>query len=195
MRPSPTRPAPPRRARALWRGAVVACALVGYLAAWGGTSAGQGWRLAPHLATAHAEAPPALVQQAEGRRVLTTLRPEAHGEQAPHSHPGAHSHGGHAADHAHPPDRSHAAPLAAHAARRHPPAASPTAHRHGDVVHDHAPAPPEPERPVVSVDKHRLPAGAQVPPPPAGAAPHDGYGGGPSVAGPPVETPPPIRRG
>ena len=69
-------------------------------------------------------------------------------------------------------------------------------HRHGDVVHSHAPPPPRDDAPVVSLDKHRLPAGARVPPPASvDAAPTGGPDGGPALVGLSVETPPPIARG
>ena len=203
------RPAPHgRSACAWWRGAVVVAALAGYVAAWGGTSAGQGWRLAPHLTLAHTQAPPPLVAETP-HPVLTTLRgadapaerahAHAHGET--HGHPLAHAHG---TPHEHDADRHAApgpsAPDAGHllAARAEPPPAAGQsgAHRHGSVVHSHAPPPARDDAPAVSLDKHQLPAGACVPPPPsADAAPTGGPDGAPAHVGLPVETPPPLARG
>ena len=273
------RPAPHgRSACAWWRGAVVVAALAGYVAAWGGTSAGQGWRLAPHLTLAHTQAPPPLVAETP-HPVLATLRAgsdKAKAEEAhAHTHGEAHVHasahtrseklfgtdserptmsplplgegqgeghswtlGAHSAPpltlapaapslrglpqrverepgpsyrtaspaHAHetPLDASgghhaspdHAESLATARAEPPPAAGQSGAHWHGSVVHSHAPPPARDDAPAVSLDKHRLPAGACVPlPPSADAAPTGGPDGAPAHVGLPVETPPPLARG
>ena len=202
-------------------------ALAGYLAVWGGTAAGQGWRLAPHLALAHAQAPPPLVAETLRPTTLTTLRSgteapagtnhdRAHGSpmhgghadgghaDGGHAHASAHTRGtphGHGGGHGAAPGGGGGRPLAARA--EPPPAADAAAdaaasdrHRHGDVVHSHAPPPPRDGAPVVSLDKHRLPAGAHVPPPASvDAAPTGGLDGSPALVDLSVETPPPIARG
>ncbi|WP_420455836.1 hypothetical protein [Rubrivirga sp.] len=180
-----------RQTRAL-RGALAVAVLAGYLAAWGGTSAGHGWRLAPHLALDHARpavpaAPHVLGDTAPGLGVLPTLRPDAG-----HTHGGrAHSHG-HGEAHGHAPD-----PDVFPAGR--PVLADDTGglHEHDGVLHSHREPPPEPAVLVtVAVDKHRLPATPVVPapPPPTVADLGDGTVALESI-GSSVETPPPIRRG
>lgn len=163
---------------------VVTCAVVGYVVALGGTSAGQGWRLAPHLAAAHAGAPPpALVEGAMDGVVLPTLRLREH------------THGGVAHHHA----DDGAQEVAPQGAVTHRDVRDMTAdtglHRHGDWVHDHRPPPPRREAPVVTLDKHQLPAPSLVPAPLAArveAMQANETRGTRSLT---VETPPPVGRG
>ena len=167
--------------------------LAGYLAAWGGTAAGHGWRLAPHIALEHAGVPtlPDVVAGGQAHRVLPTLRPTG-----THAHGGhKHTHGGHAHSHesefARPAGGAFPAGRAAQAHDDHP------LHEHDGVFHSHdAPTPAPAVAATVALDKHRLPTTPDVPAPPASTLADLGDGAGPPESiDSSVETPPPIRRG
>ncbi|MDT0630230.1 hypothetical protein RQM47_03715 [Rubrivirga sp. S365] len=157
----PAPPLPPARAARPLRGALVALALAGYVAALAATPAGQGLGLLGHLAGAHAApaaAPPLVVGTPGGEQpVLPTLRARhRHGGGAAHEH-GAHEHGadghrGHGAD----GHRGHGAD----GHRGH--SAAPDLHRHTYPVLVHA-APPEPDAARAGREHAgRLPGGAGV---------------------------------
>ena len=154
------------------------CAAVGYVVALGGTSAGQGWQLVPHLALAHAgPPPPALVVQPTYDVVLPTLRTDE-----------THAHGGHTHS-----AESH--PYAAHSPHLDTEADAPGAHRHGDLVHDHRPPPPRREAPVVALDKHHLPLVTTAPAPLVARVVVLRVDETEASHSLPVETPPPVGRG
>ncbi len=139
------------------------CAAVGYTAALGGTPAGQGWQLMPHVALAHGASAPALVDVLPGEVVLTTLRgPRSHGHEESGGH-GAHSRGAHS--HGSVGHTHDAEPQRVRGPLRHPAddAQAGEPHRHGDWVHDHAPPPPRPTAPTVVLDKHWLSPKVRMP--------------------------------
>ncbi len=187
-----------RRARAL-RGALAVAVLVGYLAAWGGTAAGHGWRLAPHLALEHARppapaAPHVVGDVAPGAHVLPTLRPEER-----HTH-GGRSHGHKHGEERHERDEAQGlapAPDVFPAGQTVLAEANGGLHEHDGVTHSHDEPPSVPAVLVtVSLDKHRLPATSAVPAPPALAV--AAFGDDAEALESidlSVETPPPIRRG
>lgn len=163
----------------------------GYLIALGGTSSGQGWQLLSHLASAHADAPPApaLVPEADAdlAPVLQTLR-----SPTARSHEHGHTHGHEAEGHAHGGPVRFGRPVRASTS-----APAEGVHEHDGVSHSHdAPAPDAPAVVTVSVDHHRLPTPSCVPPSPSARLANVGD---PRATAPSVdvsvETPPPIRSG
>lgn len=201
------------RTRGRLRGALAVAALAGYLVALGGTSAGQGWGLLHHLASAHAgrTAPTILPVTLPGTLLaIPTLRPFAASHSAPrhrpepddahHAHPHGHAHTpGSDAPEATPP---HRAVRTAHAHNSPPRPGGETPdtgrfHRHGPLVHTHGAPAPEPPLVVVrrALDTHRLPEVPRLPAPPSREAPEAGPAARPSSVDGSVETPPPIARG
>lgn len=184
-------------ARALTRAAVV-CVAVGYLLALGATSAGQGWQLTPHLVLGHGgSGPPELVEITRASVVLPTLRYAGHA----HPHSGAvahHTHSSHEAHDSHKRANPYSPVAHHHDVAHHDAEADPVdagLHRHGDWVHDHQPPPSRPVAPVVTLDKHHLPASATVPASVAMWAGREAESDEGTSWSLTVETPPPVGRG